>query len=117
VPGAVPAIIFGAPRKTITVMSQERTDLSSPDPYADEPTVEESIEEMVTNADGRWVLIAPDLAKAAESALFYDTKDRMISYIDEGDELHRQVVKRMLIAGARVFASCKEANAAARPAT
>ncbi len=98
-------------------MSQERTSQSSPDPYADEPTVEESIEEMVTNADGRWVLIAPDLAQAAERALFYDTTNKMVSYIDEGDELHRQVVKRMLAAGAKVFASYKDADAAARPAT
>jgi hypothetical protein len=98
-------------------MSQERTGQSSPDPYADERTVEESIEEMVTNADGRWVLVAPNLAEAAERALFYDTRSRMVSYIEEGDELHRQVVKRMLAAGARVFASYKDADAAARPAT
>ena len=98
-------------------MSKKRTGQSSSDPYADEPTVEESIEEMVANADGRWVLIAPDPAKAAAGALFYDTKNRMVSYFDEGDELHRQVAERMLAAGARVFASYKDADAAARPAT
>lgn len=35
---------------------------------------------------------------------FFDTVTRMVSYFDGGDEqLHRDVVKRMLLAGARVL--------------
>lgn len=99
-------------------MSQEQRAPSSDDPYADELSFEESIEEMVANVDGRYVLIAPDAVKAAEGdAQFYDAVNGLVSWIDENDNLHREVVQRMLATGARVFPSYDEARAAIRPAT
>jgi hypothetical protein len=99
-------------------MSQEHTGKSSGDPYACELSLRDDIEQMVANVEGRYVLIAPDAAKAAEGdALFYDAVNGIVSWIDEGDKLHREVVQRMLEAGVRVFPSYDDARAAVRPAT
>src|SRR5438105_4848506 len=86
------------------VMLQEPPDQSSDNPYAAEPSTAEIIDEWVANRDGRYVLISRGGVEEGR-AVIYDTRDRVVGGIDEGDELHREVVKRMLLAGAKVFAS------------
>jgi hypothetical protein len=97
-------------------MSNEEPVRPPADPYADELSTEQWIEELVENKGGRYVLIARDLDRVEESALFYEPLTGMVSYVDEGDELHRQVVRRMLANGVRVFSSYDEARAAIGPA-
>jgi hypothetical protein len=97
-------------------MSHEEPHSSPADPFAGELSVEQWVEELVKNEGGRYVLIASDPGRV-EDARFYEPLTGMVSYIEEGDELHREVVRRMLANGARVFRSYDEARAAVRPTT
>jgi hypothetical protein len=68
-----------------------------------EQTTEEQIQELVENRDGRYVLIGTSEGAAEGDAIIFEPATRMVSWFDENDELHRDVVRRMLQAGARVL--------------
>ena len=68
-----------------------------------ELTTEEMIRDWVENRDGRYVLVGPPDRVPEGFAIIFDTATRMVGGIDENDDLHRDVVRRMLRAGARVL--------------
>jgi hypothetical protein len=80
-----------------------------------EPTNEEVIRELIENRDGRYVLVGTPEQAATGHALVFDTMTRMVSYFDENDSLDRDVVRRMLTAGARVVAKVPPASAPTEP--
>ena len=71
---------------------------------SNEASTQELILEFIENRDGRYVLIGPRERVDDGNALIFDSLTRLICGIDENDELHRSVVKRMLAGGASVVA-------------
>ena len=70
--------------------------------YEYELSTEEVIAELVANRSGRFVLIGRSDCGSTGDAIFFDTVTGEVSWIDENDALHRDVVIRMFQAGASV---------------
>jgi hypothetical protein len=68
-----------------------------------EQTTDEMIQELIENRNGRYVLIGSEKDVAEGHAIVFDKFTRMVSYFDEGDGLHCDVVRRMVQAGAQVL--------------
>lgn len=73
-----------------------------------EASTQEMILEFIENRGGRYILIGPLEQVEEGNALVFDSLTRLICGIDENDELHRSVVKRMLVANASVVAKTSD---------
>lgn len=83
-----------------------------------EPTIQELIDEWVENRDGRYMLVGLAEDAVDGRAIIFDTATGMVGGIEGDDDLHREVVQRMLRAGTKVIpkvpASSPDSNSADR---